>query len=1004
MEIVILSLGLPFNASTIKSEGLGGSESAAYYKAMELARRGHNVKVFTSTTDSDPAPTLVGTGQIQFIAAGQHTQTAQLGDRFEHYARNTPHDVLIIQRQPHAFHGQFSAKVCIFEHHDLGLVRYAAKIAAGAWQVGAFTAVSAWHKRQMEEVYGLNPSSVHVVPNGVDHGLYDISQGGEDPFLSFEDEPGIARLIYQSRPERGLEHLVRPGGIMDRLRDLKVKLYVFGYDNTTAEMAQYYAQLKGWAAALPNVQWIGAVDKETLARYQINADSMVYPTSFEEVSCITAMEAMCAGLPLLSSACAALPETCEGSGSVLLALKDGQPDLDAFVEKLTRWFGTVPDQVSLGKLEARQIAAAPEKTWARSVDALEAVIGDLFKSTTGAILRTAIEHSDIRFANEVLAVLPSQDQADDPIVVASHRELDHYYDFLKSDEAYAAHYAKHQGRYYDENDVVGEDVTRTTRFQGVYLLLKQRVDQAGGEQLRILDYGCAHGHYSMPLAKAFPDHQFVGLDVSPRAVETYNKWAARDELKNAEAWVAHLPEVPAAYGFTKYDAIIAGEVLEHVRDPYALLEIFRALLAPGGLLIITTPVGRWEHSGTLEFRNAREHVEHFERADINEMFAGHQLQVFSAPATHDRSGFQMGSYVYGVQFVDGAPIGRPDFLRKLHAYRPRETISACLIVKDGEQTLQKAIESVVDWVDEIIVVIDAKTTDGTQGVVIKLQDKFPFKAIRVWWSEKSASVDGFCELRNESIEKAVGDWILWFDADEEVRRPWNLHKLARPSMHQAFGFRQIHYSADPAQVLSTDMPCRFFRNHRGVKFFGLVHEHPEDSVGKGIPYSIVRPECEFLHNGYVDEETRRARFRRNYPLVLRDCELYPERKLNRFMMLRDLAHSLVHEREQIGFGIAPHHMENSQKGVDLFVKMLEEKGGHIGNRMLIDCLPYYSVCCETLGIGFDVEMPFKFSKDSAPDLAAQGEIKGRFHSVEFFDKFMHSISQEATAKYGSKYL
>jgi 2-polyprenyl-3-methyl-5-hydroxy-6-metoxy-1,4-benzoquinol methylase/glycosyltransferase involved in cell wall biosynthesis len=1013
MDILIHSLGLPFNRDTLKTKGLGGSESAAYYQAIELGKRGHRVKIFTTHADSE-ADFIDG---VQFISAGECNQQTPLGYRFEHYARNTPHDVLIIQRMPAAFHGQFASKVCIHQHHDLALSRFAAQILAGAWQVAAFTAVSEWHKKQMLEVYGLNPDAVAVVPNGVDADLYAGSESWDDPFTAGTEE---FRLIYQSRPERGLEHLVRPGGIMDRARDLPVRLYIYGYENTVPHMAAFYGQLRDWAKALPNVTWEGEKSKAELAKIQTFADLLIYPTAFEEVSCISAMEAMHAGLPMLASRAGALGETCKDAGVEFINLKDGQVNEDAFVVKLREYFAGGVASGRLQMLEKKQRESAKTRTWAVAVDRLEAVIDRGFHSSLGGILRAAIERSDIRFAQWVLAERvrdPGASSVEDPIVTKAAEEIAHHFAFLDSDEAYAAHYAKHQAVYYDrfEEKVIGEDVTHTTRWRGVAMLVQQVVDanKSGGADIyatHMLDYGCAHGHYSMPLAKQFPTLHVHGMDVSPRAVEAFKKWATKeDEISyKVKASVGIDPREPLVDKINpwpeKYDIILAGEVLEHVRDPYALLEQFREALAPGGTLIITTPVGRWEHTGTIEFRNAREHVEHFDRADIEEIFAGHDIKIYSAPAGGDKAGFPCGSYVYSVKFKDGAPIGRPDFARKLATYGARQTISACLIVKNGAETVSQALDSVVDHVDQIIVAVDPATSDATLDVLAAYAAKFPFKSIEFWKASASATVDGFDAARNESIAEATGDWILWFDADEIVRRPWNLHKLARPSMHNGYGFKQIHYSSEPPQVLSTDMPCRFFRNHRGTKFFGVVHEHPEDAIGKAVAFSIVRPEIEFLHNGYVDEETRRERFRRNYPLVLRDMDEHPDRKLNQFLMLRDLAQAIHFEREQMGGQIAEHHMAQAQKAVDMFEKMVSERGGYVGNRMLIDALPYYSACVEVLGIGFTASFKLQYQHPAAPDLGAMAEASARFHSADFHAKFITSLIQEATAKYGSKYI
>ena len=312
MNIVLHSMGMPFNGATPLTRSLGGSESAAYYQARELAKRGHKVTVFTTSEEEGVFD------DVSYCNIGSTSTEHPLGQRFEFYCQNTPHDVLIIQRHPQAFHKKYAAKICIHQMHDLAMHRYHTSIQHGLWQTDAITVVSEWHAKQLVEIYGIDPARVHVVPNGVDDALY-----GTDGDLGIDARMGNDEfaLLYQSRPERGLIHLVRPGGIMQKLHEAapgKFKLYYCAYANTTEQMAPFYAQLDQWAARLPNVVNMGSLTKPELAKLQERCDVLCYPTEFEEVSCITAMEAMHAGLPMITSAVGALPETCAGSMMLLI--------------------------------------------------------------------------------------------------------------------------------------------------------------------------------------------------------------------------------------------------------------------------------------------------------------------------------------------------------------------------------------------------------------------------------------------------------------------------------------------------------------------------------------------------------------------------------------------------------------------------------------------------------------------------------------------------------------
>ncbi|MCX8113671.1 MAG: glycosyltransferase [Burkholderiaceae bacterium] len=552
MDVVMHSAGLPFDGTTVSRFSLGGSESAAYYLAREMARRGHRVKVFTSQQE----PQESQCDGVTYIWHGAMTESAPLGERFEHYARNTPHDLLIVQRLPHAFHRRYAAKVCIWQLHDLALYRLAPQVIGGTWQIDAITTVSEWHRQQVLKVWSVNPDFVHVVPNGVDPELYAPRRQGllqiersatEPPGLSPEDlsvlfvPPERFVLLYQSRPERGLEYAL---DLMDRAKitGLPLHLIVCGYENTTPHMAPLYERLRQRMASMSNVTNIGSLAKPALAELQRQCDLLLYPTVFDEVSCITAMEAMHAGLPMLTSAHAALPETCADSGTHLIPPKDGHPDLDAFDSWLQTVFGLVqPGQYpeELTRMRAAQFKAATTRTWERATDALLALYEARIKarrSSHGAILRDAIEHSDIGFA-EWYAERNAEEIEQDSVARHALQEIRAKYAFKNSAEAYAAHYAYHQGKYYDdfESRAIGEDVTHTTRFRGTWHFLMEHVRRRNSGYLRVLDYGCAHGHYLIPLAKSLPTCDFIGVDISERAIAAARKWTERDRHRQRHA-------------------------------------------------------------------------------------------------------------------------------------------------------------------------------------------------------------------------------------------------------------------------------------------------------------------------------------------------------------------------------------------------------------------------------------------------------------------------------------
>jgi hypothetical protein len=86
---------------------------------------------------------------------------------------------------------------------------------------------------------------------------------------------------------------------------------------------------------------------------------------------------------------------------------------------------------------------------------------------------------------------------------------------------------------------------------------------------------------------------------------------------------------------------------------------------------------------------------------------------------------------------------------------PRETIAACLIVKDEQERLPDALHS-VSFCDELIVV-DSGSRDGTMSIA---------RAANALVVEHPW--EGFGKQRNVAIDHATSDWILEVDADERI--------------------------------------------------------------------------------------------------------------------------------------------------------------------------------------------------------------------------------------------
>jgi len=75
-----------------------------------------------------------------------------------------------------------------------------------------------------------------------------------------------------------------------------------------------------------------------------------------------------------------------------------------------------------------------------------------------------------------------------------------------------------------------------------------------------------------------------GIDVAPAAIAHARERYARENLSFAEASVTALP-LPAA----SVDLVVSFETVEHLREQEAMLAEFRRVLAPDGVLVISSP-------------------------------------------------------------------------------------------------------------------------------------------------------------------------------------------------------------------------------------------------------------------------------------------------------------------------------------------------------------------------------------------------------------------------------
>jgi glycosyltransferase involved in cell wall biosynthesis/SAM-dependent methyltransferase len=951
--------GLPFNGETIPNgESLGGSESAAYFMAKELAKLGHKVVVFTNL----PKPGRWD--DVIYDHVGTISEQAPLGDRF-HYAMKVPWDAVIIQRHPFAFMNPVNSKCNIWWLHDLALHRFSPMVERQAAFIDQVFTVSEFHKDQVATVYGIDKEFITPTWNGVDYSLFEKIR---------KNPPARDRkmIVFASRPERGLQELVGEGGIMELLPEFD--LSVCGYDNTTREMAGLYQYLWQRCEELPNVKNFGPLGKKDLYDLLARAGAYVYPTTFEDTSNIMLLEANAVGTPFIGPADhAALPETGNGAGFVEVPMTtDSKIDKQLFANTIR---SVLNNDSAWEKLSAK--ALAKNQSWESAAVQWENEIYRILSeksSNTFRLTKHLEQMSDIAAVMElhngdigaIEKILPDFSTnynfflSKDPAVLKAH--YDAYYE-----------YEKERGVTYGPEDLFGN-----ARFEHTSNVIGEIAPRT------LLDYGCAHGHFVMNLLRKFPNIQITGMDINQRNIDSAIEWANKDNPPVMPEFI--LGEIDALPEDRMFDCILLGEVLEHIIDPVAFVEKVKTHLNPNGHVVITTPYGPWEAIGYKKHVGWRSHVHHFERWDMFDMFSEQpEYKLIAIPFD-----YQYGHYLTYFR-ADGPPCKSIDYARKFATQSPRETVSLCMIARDAEHTLGQTLTKLKDVVDEIHVVIDEATTDKTQAIAEQFGAQVSFG--------KSPMETGFAAARNESLKAATCDWVLWVDADEHFERTENLARYLRRSLIMGFGIPQHHFSEEPPGILKTDFPCRLFRNHRGVQFFGYVHEHPELSINEGVGKVSLINDLGIMHYGYATENIRRERFRRNWPLMVEDYRINPNRTLGQFLWMRDLAHMAKYTLERNGGQMTKEIAGYAEEAIKMWDLVLD---GH-NLRMIADGLQYYSESVSHLTNGNGIEYSADIKAKRGQLTPTIPPMRGYFLNSEHVRKFAKIVNDEAVKIYEEKY-
>jgi len=252
-----------YDENVLQREGLGGSETAL----VEVARLLHQktkrpVKVFQKRRQSEEMPS-----GVEYLPIEQAADYFRRYKPSRHIAWRHANDLT-------------PAKTYVWSHDLITPGIEKLKDNMKLWCLTEF------HKNFVHDLRGVSKNKIDIVQNGIEPKLFENSHLVKIPH----------KVIFSSSPDRGWERAIE---ICKRSREVipDLELHLF-YGTGNMRKAGHESEANRLDNLVAQYDWVkyhGFVDKQTLVNHFLESAVWLYPADFIETSCITAMEALCAG-------------------------------------------------------------------------------------------------------------------------------------------------------------------------------------------------------------------------------------------------------------------------------------------------------------------------------------------------------------------------------------------------------------------------------------------------------------------------------------------------------------------------------------------------------------------------------------------------------------------------------------------------------------------------------------------------------------------------------------
>jgi len=109
----------------------------------------------------------------------------------------------------------------------------------------------------------------------------------------------------------------------------------------------------------------------------------------------------------------------------------------------------------------------------------------------------------------------------------------------------------------------------------------QRIIEKSDSASSVLELGLGHGYTANIFSNFFDRH--VVLEGSPAVIQNFKQRSPECKAQIVETYFEEFASKE------KFDVIVMGFILEHVDDPFVIIDRFKDFLAPGGRMFLAVP-------------------------------------------------------------------------------------------------------------------------------------------------------------------------------------------------------------------------------------------------------------------------------------------------------------------------------------------------------------------------------------------------------------------------------